>query len=162
MPATYEPITTQTVSVAVASITFSAISQAYTDLVLVCSVVRTANANLCLQFNSDTATNYSASFIDANGTTMTSSRLATQSNMFVDYALLGTTNFNTNINRINNYSNTTTWKTCLTTTGQTGQQLSLMCNMWRSTAAVTAIKVFPSSGNLDVGSTLTLYGIKAA
>jgi len=35
-------------------------------------------------------------------------------------------------------------------------------NLWRNTAAITSIEVSANGGNMDSGTTATLYGIKAA
>ena len=63
MASTYEPIATTTLGSAASSITFSSIPATYTDLRLV--LVHTPSAstgNAQMQFNSDTATNYSYTY----------------------------------------------------------------------------------------------------
>jgi len=61
MPATYEPISTQTLDTAVSTVTLSAIPATYTDLVLVVAygISSTGGEVLYMRFNGDTASNYS-------------------------------------------------------------------------------------------------------
>jgi hypothetical protein len=93
----------------------------------------------------------------------------------VNYALVtgynagiaSTTNvFAPAIMNIQNYSNTTTNKTVVTRShsrnnGGDGDVMAIT-SLWRSTAAINSIKIYYSSGNLAVGTTLTLYGIASA
>jgi hypothetical protein len=66
--------------------------------------------------------------------------------------------------QINNYSNSTTFKTPLirTNTGPSWGTVFAIVGLWRNTAAITSITFTPDTGNFDTGSTFTLYGIKAA
>ena len=69
---TYTPITSTTLGSNTASVTFSSISSAYTDLVLVVAgALDGANWVPTLQFNSDTGTNYSTT--DRKSTRLNSS-----------------------------------------------------------------------------------------
>ena len=72
MAITYEPIATTTLGSAQASVSFSSFS-GYTDLVLVC-VATTASDDqfLSVQFNGDTGSNYSNTYMTGNGSTATS------------------------------------------------------------------------------------------
>ena len=66
MAITYEPIATTTLGTAAASVTFSTISGAFTDLVLVMAFANTGVGNgndILMQFNSDSGSNYSRTFI---------------------------------------------------------------------------------------------------
>jgi hypothetical protein len=75
MAITYEPIATTTLSSAAATITFSSISSAYTDLRLVFVGTSVANSNNCIvTFNSDTGFNYSQTALYGTGATAGSSR----------------------------------------------------------------------------------------
>jgi ethanolamine utilization microcompartment shell protein EutL len=75
MAKTYEPIATTTLGSAAASYTFSSISGSYTDLILVVDATTTAgNRALQLVLNSDTGTNYSATYITGDGSSTASSR----------------------------------------------------------------------------------------
>ena len=61
--ATYEPIATQTLASAAATITFSSIAATYTDLRLIFAKP-IGGSSLLLRFNSDTATNYSWTYLE--------------------------------------------------------------------------------------------------
>jgi hypothetical protein len=164
MPKTYEPISTQTLGTASASVTFSSIPQTYTDLILISNFKGSvAGENLVLQYNSDTATNYSRTYLYGNGSSVQAGRSA---NANVNY--LGQSDsaqFMNNITNMFNYSKTTTFKTNLSRTNDTAglyASVGLSAGLWRSTAAISSIVIFPASGNFAINSTFTLYGIKAA
>lgn len=163
MPATYEPINTQTLGTAQASVTFSAIPSTYTDLVLVLNAKKSTSDGgyLSLRYNSDTATNYSSTFMYGNGTQALSSR-----NTGETFGRIGngsTSNFESTIVSIQNYSNATTFKTSISRSNVSGIYTLSYVTLWRKTPeAITSITVLPDTGNFTVDSTFTLYGIKAA
>jgi hypothetical protein len=165
---TYEPIATNTLGSAASSVTFSSIPGTYTDLVLVMNLfVGASNPDTAIRFNSDTGTNYSRTRIAGNGASPNSSR---SSNEDAGYLIPQTLDNNTSaaiVANINNYSNTTTYKTLLeryngaqlTNFGAVGSTAIL----WRSTAAISTILITSlGTGNYSAGSTFTLYGIAAA
>lgn len=161
--ATYEPIATYTAPSAQASYTFTVIPSTYTDLVLVFSGSTTATDNLLIQFNSDTATNYSNTFLSGSGSSASSSRFSTRSYIIGNYFYTGSTI--NSISQVQNYSNTTTNKTILMRDNDAGATGNVMATvgLWRSTSAINSIKLFwYASGTFAAGSTFTLYGIKAA
>ena len=161
MPATYEPIATQSLGTAQASVTFSSIPATYTDLVLVFNGTAASAQFMELRFNGDTATNYSATRLLGNGSVTLSDRTSTQDVMFVGNLHTAQT---TNILQIMNYANTTTFKTVLCRSNQAGAQVSARVGLWRKTPeAITTIFVRPGGGaNFSIGCEFTLYGIKAA
>ena len=64
-----------------------------------------------------------------------------------------------------NYSNTTTYKTILSRTNAAANGVDATVGLWRSTSAITSIEIGKNSGmsgTFQIGSTFTLYGIKAA
>jgi hypothetical protein len=64
--------------------------------------------------------------------------------------------------QVMNYSNSTTYKTALAKGGGADYGTEAYVGLWRNTSAITSITVLSSSGNMATGSTITLYGIKAA
>jgi hypothetical protein len=161
MATTYEPIATTTLGSAAASITFSTISGAYTDLVLVMNGKNdTQFDNWRLTLNSDTASNYSYTSLVGNGSTASSSRGSNATPMYIGG--IPSSHFGTNIAHINNYSNTTTYKTVISRASSATNDAAAWVNLWRSTSAITTIKIDCGTGNLATGTSATLYGIKAA
>ena len=77
----------------------------------------------------------------------------------------GANNLNTNtILQVQNYSNTTTYKTALMRENYATGAVTALVALWRSTAAINSITIFNEGGAIDIisGATLTLYGIAAA
>ncbi len=71
--------------------------------------------------------------------------------------------FMTAIVQIQNYSNASTYKTCLIRGNDANNYVLATVGLSRSTSAITSISLATSSGAQFVtGSTFTLYGIKAA
>jgi hypothetical protein len=104
--------------------------------------------------------------ISGNGTAAASTRASNQT-----YWMWGVdeTSISTAILQIMNYSNTTTNKTALLRIGNAGSSVMANVFLWRSTAAINSISITApdntGGGTPDqfaIGSTFTLYGIKAA
>jgi hypothetical protein len=163
MASTYEPIATQTLGSAASSITFSSIAGTYTDLRLVYSgKVTVTGKDVRVQFNGDTGGNYSYTWLGGNGSSASSGRLA-NSAYIASYALVGSSSSPTTMGiDIMNYSNTTTYKTCLLRNSDAPSEVIAYAGLWRSTAAITSVTMFPNTDQFATGSTFTLYGIKAA
>lgn len=163
MPAgsTYEPIATTTLGSSQTSVTFSTITGSYTDLRLVMSGSMSAGADVVLQLNSDTGSNYSRTYLIGSGSATGSGRTASSTTMPVFF--IGATSTYSAFADFNNYSNTTTYKTVLCRSGDTGSYVEANVGLWRSTAAITTIKIEAAGGpTFSSGSTFTLYGITAA
>ena len=163
MATTYEPIATTTLSTTAANITFSSIAATYTDLQIVLTGTVTVANNPKIQFNSDTASNYSYRSINGDGATATTSS-ASSSN-----GLLTINNMDTTIPgfiRINILSYTgSTKKTFFSAysldkngSGNVGSILGV----WNNTAAITQVLIDSGGTTFKTGTTATLYGIKAA
>ena len=166
MPKTYTPIATQTLTSASATVTFSSIPATYTDLVLVTSSkkdVATA-ANEAIRFNSDTGSNYSYTLIEGTGSAAQSGRATNATSIALDdSALVDNSGFRPAIVSIQNYSNSTTYKTILSRANNASRGVDAMVGLWRNTAAITSVSIILQGGtSFAIGSTFTLYGIKAA
>ena len=156
---TYTPIATQTLASAVTNLTFSSIAGTYTDLVLISNFKSTATDGISVQFNGDTASNYSWTLLYGTGSAAGSARYTSQTSVTIGYTTVN--NFNTSICQFQNYSNATTYKTLISRSSAADYEVDAMAGLWRSTAAITSIKI-NCSGTLQIGSTFTLYGIKGA
>jgi len=159
--ATYEKIATTTLGSTAASVTLSSIPATYTDLVYVFNGAGSTNLNVFIEFNGDTGSNYSMTTLSGDGTTAYSFRYTNASSLQLTYQGYLSTAFNSlSIINIMNYSNTTTYKATLNRYIGTGTDAQV--GQWRSTTAINSILIKPNSGTFSVGSTFTLYGIKAA
>lgn len=164
MPATYEPIATTTLTSSAADITFSSIGGTYTDLIIqgsVGSTSATGNRGIRIQFNGDTATNYSHTSLYGELSAGYSYRTSNTTYINIIEAISYASDFSAATIQIMNYSNTTTNKTVLGR-GGSKDQVSGDVGLWRSTSAITSVKLFLNSDSFRTGSTFTLYGIKAA
>lgn len=169
MAATYEPIAAITVSSASSSVlVMDSIPSTYTDLILVCNGgSSTGDVSLYMRFNSDSGSNYSTTYLYGNGSSAASGRLTNRDSAAIGYYVAPGTGLEFNsIVQIQNYANTTTYKTVLDRANLAGtgtyQGTEASVSLWRSTSAITRIDVRHSANTISVGSTFTLYGIKAA
>jgi phage tail sheath gpL-like len=171
---TYIPLSTITLGANAAAVTFSSISQAYRDLILVVNAGTTATsgaggAGLFAQFNGDTGTNYSTRVASSNGTATPASSVSNVNNVYLTYYVVMDENKKASVTaNIMDYSATDKHKTVIhrLDMGPNGsstliQDVSMMTNRWASTAAITSIKVYSQNGQLTANSTFSLYGIGA-
>jgi hypothetical protein len=162
MPKTYEPIATTTLGSAATSYTFSSIPATYTDLVLVADMSATGTTNFPgIRLNGDTASNYSRTYLNGDGTSVTSSRNS-ESYMTIFGNAIGASRANFIVHFMD-YANTTTFKTALSRKNDTSGVSGATASLWRSTAAINSILIASqTSDTFSIGTTFTLYGIKAA
>ena len=169
MASTYEKIATTTLGSDTATVTFSAISGSYTDLVLVlmtrCTGAQnSAGMDLLCTVNSDSGSNYSQTNLTGNGSAASSNRNTNATSFFLG----STSNKSTNDWPIvrasfNNYSNTTTYKSVLIRQDTSESYTVAKAGLWRSTSAITSLSfTVESSLSFKSGSTFTLYGILKA
>jgi hypothetical protein len=162
---TYEPIETYTVSgSSTASITFGTggtIPSTYTDLIIVANAGEAAGGYFKLQFNGDTTSNYSRTFMYGTGTSAVSNRASTTS-IFINCG--ASAGAGVAVINVQNYANATTFKTVLArNNSQTDGLVMANVGLWRATpAAITSITLTGGGGNFASGSTFTLYGIANA
>ena len=162
MALTYEPIATTTLGSDNTSVTFSSIPSTYTDLVLVICGTQASQSDSIIRFNSDSGSTYSRTAFYQSGTSTASLVQANQSGIAFSY-------FNTSIGmavlNINNYANSTIYKTVLSAhNGAGATQNSVTAGTWRNTAAITTIDLYSGGSTYayQTGTIFTLYGIKAA
>jgi hypothetical protein len=165
---TYVALRKETVTVATSSITFDLTGiSGYTDLRIVASLKGNVGSptdyTTLLQFNGDTASNYSRTLIRGDGTLDESTRSTGQTHIQLQTSgYLSTTVFQNILLDVFNYSNSTTAKTSLARLDQPNILAAASVGLWRKTPeAITSIRIFLESGNYGVGSTFSLYGISA-
>lgn len=156
---TYTLIDQTTLSSSAASVTFSSIPQIYEDLIIeVCGTCTVDAQNVYIRLNGDTGNNYSYTRITGNGTTAASLR---DSN--IPYGVtcdIGST-INSSQIQIMSYSSASVNKTILENGGIASSRVTAYVNLWRSTAAVTTVLLYPSSGSFASGTTVRLFGVVA-
>jgi hypothetical protein len=165
MPATYEPIATNTLGSAAASITFSSIPQTYTDLQLIVVTPTGTGDYIELRFNGSSATNYSWTIVGGDGASPFSQRGSTLTQVRIGTSMGSTTYPTYAIADIFSYTGST-YKSLVSKSGNDRNGSGEVRNyigLWRSTNAITSVLIKGDSGlNLAAGTTATLYGIKAA
>lgn len=172
MANTYTLISSNVLGSSAASVTFSSIPSTYTDLVLRVSARADAgliSRNLTLTFNSDTATNYSLTYLYANDSSnIFSSRTSNAANI---NSLLDANGNSTTANvfssaelYIPNYTvslNKPVGSFSVTENNNTSNRIDINAGLWRNTATISSIQIgVATSGNLVAGSSFYLYGIK--
>jgi hypothetical protein len=167
MPATYEPIATTTLGSAATAINFSSIAATYTDLRVILQFAPSNVDRAICTFNSDTGTNYSATVLRGDGTTADSVNSTNANHIQPNInSSAGTANEQQLvIIDIFSYAGST-YKTVLSDVsadrngaGWATRSVSL----WRSTSAINRIDLYrDGTYQIKAGTTITLYGIKAA
>ena len=174
----YDALATVTVpSGGLSSITFAGIPQTgYTHLQL--RVFAKTNRGtygrdeFSLQFNSDTASNYSWHTLYGDGGTAAAYGVGSDTNIDAGYIAggAGTSMFGAGVVDILDYANTNKYKTTRSFTGHdhngTIAGINAIVNLnsgsWRSTSAINSIKIGIISGTLfNEYSQFALYGVKA-
>jgi len=154
----YVPLATKTLTATQASVTFSSISQAYKDLVLVCSMSNTVgNGAFLIRLNSDTGANYNWVRMFGDGTSTSSDFTTTTSATIGNF---GASQSNSQLS-IMDYSATDKHKTILSRTNDSNYIVSANAARWASTSAVTSFIVYPAGNAFTIGSSFTLYGVAA-
>jgi len=164
MTATYDKIATTTVSSATSAVTFSSISGAYTDLVIICALKSSGTTYNSITFNSDTGTNYSRVGLSGNGSSMTTELRSSRNSFEPEMGGSEIGNDNNYVGKFQfmNYSNNTTYKTTIARTNDATSGVDAVIGVWRSTSPITTITFTTSNvETYSIGSVFTIYGIKA-
>lgn len=162
----YESIATVTVGAGgSSSITFSSIPSTYKHLQLRFSTQATASSSLYIKmnFNSDTAANYSYHQLFGDGTSASANAGASASFGIASNGVNSATGFTGGVIDLLEYSNTNIYKTqrALTGTDLNGSgTIYLVSSNWRSTSAINRIDLVLSANNFAQYSQFALYGVK--
>ena len=168
MASTYEPIASQTLGTATATVSFTSIAADWTDLVVSIqargSNTNVGNTDFDMRFNGDTGTNYSRTWLYEDGVAR-SLRAANQGLLTPLYppSSQATANvFSADLMHIFSYANTNVYKTVLASGSTPTSYTIRSVGLWRSTAAINSIVFIARNTTFVSGSTFSLYGIKAA
>jgi len=165
----YQIATTTLANSTTSFVEFTSIPQDYTHL-QIRAITRTTNAvtaeDVNTQFNGDTTVNYSSHQLYGDGASATSG-FYLGNIMTLLYTTGGSATANTfgsAILDILDYTNTNKYKTTRSLSGfdvnGTTGHILLRSGNWRSTSAITSIKLSANGGNLAQYSSFALYGIK--
>jgi hypothetical protein len=171
-----EAIATTYLEADAASITFSGITGTYEHLQLAgnarCTGTGTALFNWQIEFNGSAGTAYSAHSMQFYDTSIYAKRSTGTAFVTLNSQASGdgiqSTDYGLFIIDILDYANTNKNTTCQTTSGAALTQdagtvrIAFGSGLWDNTAAVTQIKLTPSSGSMQRGSEFTLYGLKSS
>ena len=167
MPITYDNIATTTLGGSATSINFSSIPSTYTDLRVVARISTSASMYLNGRFNGSSVLAYSETTVYGTG----SSALSTRHNPYtlwqIEPIILDTANQFLFTMDIFSYASTSINKTFLQTFSgdKNGSgQAYFSVGRWNDTSAINALSLFFDNvtASFGAGTTVTLYGIKAA
>jgi hypothetical protein len=163
-PPSYDSIATVNGNGSTGTITFSSIPSTYSHLEVRASfLASSANDDLLVRLNGDTASNYSFHELRGSGTTVITSRTAPQAYMVAAGNAGNTTYPSSFVLSFYEYKNTNINKTIRVLSGQDRNgdgSVSLFSGNWRNTAAVNSITLYAPSSVFNTGSKFALYGIK--
>jgi hypothetical protein len=148
------------------SISFSSIPNTYQHLQLRGITKNASSSNFAaMRFNSDTASNYSAHYLDGDGASATAGGASNYDRSYFGYTSTSsqTNIFGVSIIDILDYKDTNKFKTVRILTGVDANgsgTVEFSSSSWRSTSAITDINIFFSSTNFAQYSQIALYGIK--
>lgn len=160
--ATYEPITTTTLS-SFTTVTFSSLGT-YTDIrVIAIGIGSTSSSYFCLRFNGDTAANYYRVRVAGDGASASTQATSADTSIFLNNQSTLQTQPGLVIADIFSYRNAK-FKNVLSQVAQDKSgsgSTERIQGMWASTSAITSLTIFTPGGTISNGS-ITLYGITAA
>ena len=172
MPATYDLIATSNVTSAVNNITFSSISNAYTDLVLHYTAIKLdnasgiSNASFYLQANGVTTSVYATRGMRTTPTPEVRGFSGTNASGELTWSADSVSNTfgTTGLLNIFNYKNTSRIKAAVGHAGNSPQGQgfdAIETWLFNSTSAITELKFYPQRNNFISGTVVHLYGILA-
>lgn len=157
----YVPLANLTLTSSATSVTFSSISQAYRDLVVVVTAAKSGgNDAVTMQLNGSSSTIYSGVYMRGNGSSAASSTSGENDrfNFSGGLGFLNTDGYNAVINIID-YSVTDKHKTVLCRADNAGLGTVATTARFQSTTAITSLSIFSSTAMTS--GTFALYGIAA-
>jgi hypothetical protein len=165
----YESIATFSGSGTPTSITFSSIPSTYKHL-QIRMIARDSRAvtleGYLIQFNSDTAANYSDHLLYGDGASAAS--ISNVSSTYMSPYAIASANASANVYGVSiidilDYANTNKYKTIRALSGIDNNgsgAIGFSSGNWRSTSAITSVTVGAQVGNWQANSSFALYGIK--
>lgn len=121
-----------------------------------------------MRINGDASAIYDNEYVHGANATPTAGNLMAQTSFFIGFVVAASAAANYAggiVIDLNNYANATLTKhfvangVTIPTTAAADAGRTSSGGMWRSTAAITQLTVFPASGNFVAGSRITIYGL---
>jgi len=149
-----------------ASVVFSSIPGTYTDLWIMAMARNSSSlSTLNIQFNGDTASNYSFRRLIGNGAAASSDSDASEGDIWIGLTTASTNTadtFASNSIYVPNYAGSTNKSVSgesATETNATTAYIQCTAGLWASTAAITSVTLAPDTGEFAIGSSFYLFGI---
>lgn len=144
-----------------AAISFGSIPQTYRHLLLVLQAQAGASSsNPALQFNGDTAANYSWSDIYSSGTSVVTSSAASATALICGYGGTSNTAPSVAFVIIHNYAQITMYKLASALATNSTPGMALFGGIWKSTAAISSLSIIDSNAQaFQPGTLVSLYGL---
>lgn len=167
MPVTYNLIASNTLTSSAASVTFSAIPNTYTDLVLRLSgrSDSAGSKDLLLEFNGSSSA--LGSYVSVYGNGSTAQSLISSGQIFVRVGDIPPNTFTSNsfssaeiyLPSYTVAANKPLSSFSATENNATQARIDAYAGLWSSTTAITQLRVYLNTGNFVSGSSFFLYGI---
>lgn len=159
--ATYDLLESVTLSSSAASVTFSSIDQSYRDLIFVAVSTTSAGGSRFGRVNGDSGTNYS--YVMMSGSfSSTYSYQASTDRLYQDFTTSASTTIPaTAVWQFMDYSATDKHKTILMRDGGADKAVQALAQRWANTSAITSLTFSVNTGNFNVGSQFSIYGVAA-
>lgn len=161
---TYTLISSTTLGSNTGTVTFSSIPATYTDLILVVNSGATQAVDVIMRFNNDSTSLYSYTILYGNGTSAASDRRSATTQIYLNWGSSLPTSISDNmIVSVQDYANSTTYKTSIARHNNAAGSADEIVGLWRNTSAINRIDLINagSAGVFLSGSTFKLYGIEA-
>ena len=149
------PLATVTLGSSASSVTFSSIPATYRDLVVVIEGGSSGTVVQLIYFNNDTGANYSSVRMFGNGSTAGSEAVSSPR--------IGNSYSSSTLTKVQimDYSATDKHKTYLARNDRAASIVIAEAGRWANTSAITSVKVQPTTGTYNSGTTVNLYGVIA-
>jgi hypothetical protein len=157
--ATLVPLQSTFITATTTGVTFSNISQEYTDLEIKVEGLSTSEPSLDYRLNGDTSSSYSYIQMSGTGSAASHSLAANQTAGRLDhFGYMSTAYGYTNTITFFDYTNTVARKSVLSRSGSANNGVSMVVGLWRKTEAINSVTF---TGVYAAGTTISLYGIKS-
>jgi hypothetical protein len=160
MPATYDSISSTTLTSNQSSIVLSSIPQTYTDLRLVFYGTSTNNAQAQVRFNSDSSSSYSYQSLTGTSTTISGDKYNSAAELYMSYYAFSSIPASCTMDIFSYAGSTQKFILMQSSVDPTG--IARVVSLYRSTTAISSITIINPGFSFQSGTTVSLYGITRA